>query len=100
MFIGVQREKLRELDLVVVHTLQKNIFSDTVETLQSNDLASMASNWDSGFCYLITELAHLQYLFAYVQRGLWGQGSQCPSATCLVLAVCLKPISCQRVNLG
>lgn len=94
MHIGVKRDILGELDLIVVHTLQKNMFNDTVETPQSNVLASLASNWDSSFYYLTTEFAHLQYLSAYVRRGLWGQGSQCPSATRLVLAVCFKPLSC------
>lgn len=87
MYIGVQRHILRELDLIVVHTLQKNMFIDTAETQQSNVLASMASNWDSSFYYLTTEFAHLQYLSAYVRRGLWGQGSQCLATTRLVLAV-------------
>lgn len=94
MYIGVQRDILRALDLIVVHTLQKNMFIDTVETLQSNVLASMASNWDSRFYYLTTEFAHLQYVSAYVRWGIWGQGSQCLSATRLVLAVCLKALSC------
>lgn len=66
IYIGVQRDILRELDLIVVHTLQKNMFIDTVETLSSNVLASMASNWDSSFYYLTTECTHLQYLSTYV----------------------------------
>lgn len=56
MYIGVQRDILRELDLIVVHTLQKNMFIDTVQTLQSNVLASMASNWDSSFYHLLLNL--------------------------------------------
>lgn len=69
MYIGVQKDILRELDLTVVHTLQKNMFIDTVEILQSNVLASMASNWDSSSYNLPTEFTHLQYLSAYVRTA-------------------------------